>query len=104
MSYERVRILRVTPVKGDNGDSRLYVEFERLEQARFRIDKHEYLRPEFESLLGKEALIPLRAGTFEGRPFWSLDGDARPIPMPSMSDSSIGSSSGPRFPNLKTGT
>lgn len=81
MSYERICVTRVTKQKAEDGSERVYVEFTQQIEARFRIDKHMDLKPVYDSLLGREVLVSLRAGVFEGRPYWSLDKAELPIPV-----------------------
>lgn len=86
MAYEKVRVTRLSErTDKETGEVTHYVEFERLESSKFKIEKFMELRPDFESLLGREVLVPIRAGAIDGRTFWMLEGDGIPIPVPSRS-------------------
>lgn len=104
MSYEKVRVLKISQnTDKDTGEVRTYVDFERLESSRFRISAERLaLRSDYESLVGRDVLVPLSAGVFEGRPFWRLEGDGLPIPVPGRPAAVGGDGAKSLFP--KTGT
>ena len=116
MSYEKAVVRKITQGKPDkeSGEMKTYVELDVMKSERCTLPGDARVINMYESLLGKEVLVPCETRTFEGRAYLALNGNFLPVPLSSspvlVSDNSDQSKdsgakvSGPPSVFPKTGT
>lgn len=82
MSYEKVKIIGVRQVTNAKGTHN-FLEVEHMQTHSIYLnDDAVKLLPTFEKIKGKEALIPVTWGEYNGKPSMNLSDDFTPLPAP----------------------
>ena len=84
MSYEKVKIIGVRQiVKKDNGQIYNFLQVEHMQTFDIYLnDDAVKLSPKYEQIKGKEVLIPVSWGEYNGKPSMNLTDDYQPLPAP----------------------
>jgi hypothetical protein len=84
MSYEKVKIIGIRQiVKKSTGEVHHFLQVEHLQLHDIYLNGDSIkLMPTYEKIKGKEALIPVTWGEYNGKPSMSLSDDFSPLPAP----------------------
>lgn len=85
MSYEKVKVLGVRQItKKDSGEIHRFLQVEVLSQYDIYLNQEaQTLLSQFQKLAGKEVLLPVTWGEYNGHPSLNLSGDFKPMLIPS---------------------
>jgi hypothetical protein len=84
MSYEKAKIVGIrTITKKSNGERHHFLQIELLQSYDIYMTEDALkLLPAYEKLKGKEALIPVAWGEYNGKPSLNFTDDCVPLPAP----------------------
>lgn len=84
MSYEKVKVVGIrTVVKKDTGQQHHFLQVELLQSHEIYLNDKALLQiPNYEKYKGKECLLPVNWGEYQGRPSLNIADDYSPIPAP----------------------
>lgn len=84
MSYEKVKIIGIRQViKKDTGQIHNFLQVEHMQTFDIYLNDEAVKQlPTYEKIKGKEALIPVNWGEYNGKPSMNLTDDFLPLPAP----------------------